>query len=101
MKDRYVKTATAVGIGLLMAFFFLIFIRYADASNSIQALEFDLDTITAQDYTIEFKISKQHYRVWLDSMYEEGNVEVPAVQLKKHMQSKIESILNKHEHTFN
>jgi hypothetical protein len=47
MKDRYVKTATAVGIGLLMAFFFLIFIRYADASNSIQALEFDLDTITA------------------------------------------------------
>jgi hypothetical protein len=42
----------------MMAFFFLIYIRYADASGNIQALEFDLDTITAQDYTIEFKINK-------------------------------------------
>ena len=48
-----------------MASFFLIYVNYADASGDIQALEFDLDTITATDFTIEFKISFKQYKEWL------------------------------------
>jgi len=47
-----------VWMGLLMALLFYVYTRFATCSSSIQGLEFDLDTITAQDYSIEFKIIK-------------------------------------------
>jgi len=47
MSERYIACATVVGIGMLMAIFFMIFTQWADAAGDIEALEFDLDTITA------------------------------------------------------
>ena len=66
-------------MGIMMAMFFVLFIRWADKNQNIQQLEFDLDTITAQDYTIEFKIDKEIYRQWKD---ENETDEAPAIALK-------------------
>jgi len=101
MNERFIAITTVVCIGVLMAMLFLAYTHFADGSSRIQALEFDLDTITASDYTIEFKITKEHYKEWLEKKYNKGKNEVPAIQLEKHMQKKIEHILNHHENTFN
>ena len=54
MNFRYKAITVIIASGILMTLFFLTYVRFADKSSTIQALEFDMDTITASDYTIEF-----------------------------------------------
>lgn len=93
---RYRAVTFMVWMGLLMALLFYVYVRFASNSSHIQALEFDLDTVTAQDYSIEFQINKEVYEAWKDQYFDPNGKEAPAMALKRHMQAKIENLLVKH-----
>ena len=99
MNFRYKAITVIIASGILMTLFFLTYVRFADKSSTIQALEFDMDTITASDYTIEFQIKKEFYQSWNDERAEE-DTDFSAIALKKHMQEKIQFLLSKHVDTF-
>lgn len=89
-----------VWMGLLMALLFYVYTRFAACSSNIQGLEFDLDTITAQDYSVEFKINKQMFELWKETDFDPNGKEAPMMALKNHMAKKIEHLLVEHKETF-
>ena len=58
-------TATGVCIAML----FTVAIRYLYQGGKITQLEWDVSTITAGDYTVEFTIDESSYKTWLDQKY--------------------------------
>lgn len=66
--------------------------------GKIQQLEWDISTVTAGDYTLEFDIPAHAYRNWYETIYKGSGGEfeqgyAPALSLKRHMISQIEEIL--------
>ena len=48
-------------IGIFMCALFLVAIHYLRKSSKIKLLEFDIATITAGDFTVEYKINPDAY----------------------------------------
>ena len=67
--------------------------------GKIKQLEWDISTVTAGDYTVEFDIPAKAYQDWYDGAYKARGGEFeqgysPALSLKRHMTERIESVLN-------
>ena len=45
---------------------YYLMVRYNRQNGKIKFLEFDLATITAGDYSVEFKIQRKNYDTWYD-----------------------------------
>lgn len=56
-------------LGVLSCLCFLISIYYLKKNSKIKNLEWDVSTITAGDYTVEYKISEEAYKHFLDTQY--------------------------------
>ena len=81
-------TSTAVCIALL----FTLTIRYLFQGGKMQQIDWDMTTITAGDYSVEFTIDKDVYDNWKNNtfmgpggIFEQNNQESPAIALKKQM----------------
>ena len=46
---------------------FMIWLRMAFQGSKVKALEFDITTLTAGDYTVEMPISSNDYKFWLNA----------------------------------
>jgi hypothetical protein len=74
-------------------------VRYNRQSGKIKLLEFDLATITAGDYSVEFKIKRENYLTWYEMVYRAGEHSdkskdiPPAMSLKNFMIKEIETYL--------
>lgn len=82
--------ATTVAIICFIAYTFTIMLRHLYQGGKIQQLEWDMSTITAGDYTVEFPINSDNYRRFYDQEYRKpgGDFEqgvAPALSLKKHI----------------
>ena len=76
---------------------FSIMIRSLYYGGKIKLLEWDFATITAGDYTVELPIPEKAYVEWYDNEYKaKGDAQAglaPAMSLKNHLKSLIESTL--------
>ena len=77
---------------------FNITLQYLYKGGKIQQLEWDISTVTAGDYTVEFPIHKKYYQVWYNNVYKKAGGEFeqgysPALSLKRHLIQEIEGIL--------
>lgn len=84
---KYNKMATTCAIICFIAYLFTIMLRHLYQGGKIQQLEWDMATITAGDYTVEFPIDSDNYRRWYDQEYRKpgGDFEndvAPALSLK-------------------
>ena len=77
---------------------FVLLLTYLFKGGKIQQLEWDVSTVTAGDYTLEFDIPASAYHNWYNRVYKAPGGEFeqgysPALSLKRHMIEKIESVL--------
>ena len=88
-------TATTCLISLL----FVLTLQYLNKDGKIKQLEWDISTVTAGDYTVEFVIPAQAYQDWYNNIYksysgEFGQGYSPALSLKRHMIEVIEGCIS-------
>lgn len=88
-----VATALAVFASLLFSLFVIGF----GSRQKLQAIEWDMSTVTVADYSVEFAITPEAYMKWYDEIYKEsGDADngVPqGVSLKKHLKDAFEKHL--------
>ena len=99
---KYTNLCYAVGAGSVICLLFTVGIRYLYQGGKIQQLEWDMATITAGDYTVEFYINGDKYRKWKSEKYQEHKDEedvsqqkAPALYLKEYMIERIEKAVTK------
>ena len=90
-----VASATASLISLL----FVLNLSSLYKGGKIQQLEWDISTVTAGDYSVEFDIPRRNYEEWYNRTYlrsggEKDQGYSPALSLKRHMIETIEQALN-------
>jgi len=54
-------------------FYATVFLDYIRAIESTNQLDYDVKTITAGDYSVEFKIKHDQYDFWKDNYFLESN----------------------------
>lgn len=89
----------AVGTAVLISFLFLIMIRYLYQGGKMKQIEWDMSTVTAGDYAVEFPISRENFETWKKMHYDsEGGLKETgvsmAIGLKKYLTEQIEEILD-------
>jgi hypothetical protein len=71
-------------------------IYYLRKNSKIKQLEWDVATITAGDYTVEFKISKESHEHWYNTIYPDDRDRGISTgeSFKNYIKTQIESLLN-------
>lgn len=86
--EKYRGLCAVVALSTLIGCVYYLTVRYNRQNSKIKLLEFDLATITAADYSVEFKIERANYLNWYEMVYRIGDKTKdipPAMSLKKHM----------------
>jgi hypothetical protein len=65
-ETRYHAVSICVCIGIFISLLFMIWLRSSFQGAKIRALEFDISTLTAGDYTVEMKVKSDDYKYWLN-----------------------------------
>jgi len=60
-------------ITVFIYFFMLVFVDYVRCKQDTLYIDWDVKTVTAGDYTIEFKVSIELYQKFLQKFYDEAN----------------------------
>lgn len=85
---KYNSVALAVATGVAICLLFTVSIRAAYQGGKIQQIEWDVTTVTAGDFSVEFAINEKDYLHWKENVYEaaggpmETKQQAPAYALK-------------------
>ena len=66
---------TAVTTASLISLFFVLMLQKLYKGGKIEELEWDIATVTAGDYTVEFDIPKHNYYEWYNNMYKRSSLQ--------------------------
>lgn len=95
---KYNQMCLVGATSILIAFLFTILIRKLFQGGKMQKIDWDMATITAGDYTVEFMISRENYDSWNELYYNKPNGpfeqgKSPGFALKEYLKSEIEENL--------
>jgi hypothetical protein len=79
--------------GCIAVFIYLFTVVYYDYIKSVQSnnyVDWDVKTITAGDYTIEFDLDQSTYDHWKDHYFDEKNPISENAQFKLYVQNQLE-----------
>jgi len=82
---RVVKQIFGLLVGcttVFIYFFVIVFIDYIKTVEKNNYLDFDVKTITAEDYTVEFELDKQLFENWQGKYLDESNPMSEMAQFK-------------------
>jgi len=96
--EKYNALVVAIALGLLICGLWTINVRWLYQGGKIQRLEWDMATITAGDYTVEFPINYTNYLKWRNEFYllpggPESQGISPGLALKTYLTENIETYL--------
>lgn len=80
-------------IGVFIYLFVLVFIDYIKSVQITKFVDWDVKTITAGDYTVEFDISKKLYERFLEQFHDPSNPIPEIAQFKLFIASELEERL--------
>lgn len=89
---------------MFIAFFFILMIYYLQTTSRLDQLEYDVNTISAGDFTVELSINRNMYKEFIDNFYdpigsktkeESGDVYSQALYLKKFLTDEVERMLTR------
>lgn len=63
-------------------FFVIVFIDYISHVEKNNYLDFDVKTITAEDYTVEFELNKELFTAWQEKYHDVTNPMSEMAQFK-------------------
>jgi hypothetical protein len=88
---------------MLIAFLYMMIIYYLQKTSRLDQLEYDMNTISAGDFTVELDITQTMYKEFLSEFYEptgskmneekSGQIYSPALYLKKYLSEEIGRML--------
>lgn len=87
---------------MFTAFLYSLLIYWLQTTSKLDQLKYDLKTITAGDFTVEFDITREMYETFLMDIYEptgkhekeeSGEPYSPALYLKKYLAERVSEIL--------
>ena len=87
-ETKYNSVALAVATGVVICLLFTVSIRAAYQGGKIQQIEWDVTTVTAGDFSVEFAVNEKDYLQWKENVYEvaggpmEAKQQAPAYALK-------------------
>lgn len=81
-----------------MYLFVLLFIEYISSVQENKYVDYDVRTITAADYSVEFPITKGQYEYWKDHFKQQDNPMSEMAQFKIFIQETLEERLNQMDH---
>lgn len=80
-------------VGVFIYLFVLVYIDYIKTIQKTKYVDWDVKTITAGDYTIEFDINKRLYQKFLDQYHDPSNPIPEISQFKLFIQDELEERL--------
>ena len=97
--DKYNHMCYATAMAVCIALLFTISIRYMYQGGKMKQIDWDMSTITAGDYSVEFEIPRIAYDNWFNEHYimtggPKERDESPALALKEYMSREVERILD-------
>jgi len=63
----------------------MVYIDYVRTVQKTKYLDWDVKTITAGDYSVEYNISEKQYKHWKDYYYDEKNMLNETSQFKQYL----------------
>jgi len=83
--------------GVFIYFFVIVFIDFIRARELNQFVDFDVKTISAGDYSVEFDINNKSYEKFKQEYFLDTNPMSEMAQFKQYVQSELEDRLNEME----
>jgi hypothetical protein len=90
---------------MFIAFIYIFIIYYLQKVSRLDQLEYDMNTISAGDFTVELDITAEMYQDFMENFYEpigsklkeekSGETYSPALYLKKHLSEEVGQMLTK------
>jgi hypothetical protein len=97
LEVKYNQIAKATAIIMFVAFSFIMLIWYMQTTSKLQKAAYDMNTITAGDFTVEYDISAEIYDYFLKEKFDKDEAtkgEAPAFQLKHLLKEEVAAILS-------
>lgn len=90
MATKYQEMCFIMAIGVLTCLLFLVAVRGKMIGSRIFLAQWDLNTVTVTDYSVEMKISEKGYRHWFEQVFHGPDGDYfkgisPGLSLKKHI----------------
>lgn len=90
---------------MFIAFIYILIIYYLQKTSRLDQLEYDMNTISAGDFTVELDITKDMYDEFIENFYnpigskereeKSGDLYSPALYLKKYLSQEVGNMLTK------
>jgi hypothetical protein len=80
----------AASIGVLVYCFTVIYLDYIRAVEKNMYVDFDVQTVTAGDYTIEFDLKEETYDVFKKTYFDKNSPMSEASQFRLYIQKELE-----------
>lgn len=71
LKNKYNTMSACTALAVFASLFFSLFVIGFGAKQKLQAIEWDLNTVTVADYAVEFAITPEAYQMWYQDHYAE------------------------------
>jgi len=75
-------------------FYSIVFIDYIRAIETTNQLDYDVKTLSAGDYSVEFSIAHSQYDAWKLKYYQSNNPMSEMAQFKLYVELEVEKRLN-------
>jgi hypothetical protein len=89
-KERRIFGLLVGCIGVFISLFSMVYYDYIKTVQSTLYVDWDVKTITAGDYSIEFDIEQDTYDYWLEHYFDKNNAMSENAQFKLYCQNEIE-----------
>lgn len=81
-------------IAVFIYFYSIVYFDYIKSVQKTKFVDFDVKTITAGDYTVEFDLEEEIYEEFLDNYFDKTNPMGEVSQFKLYVQLELEKRLN-------
>lgn len=92
--NRRVFGLAAGSIAVFIYLFSVVYFDYIACVQMNKFVDFDVKTITAGDYTLEFELNKKHFDHFIKNYYDDTNPMGEVAQLKLYIQLELEKRFN-------
>jgi hypothetical protein len=97
MEQKFNQLSIIASIGVFVASLFLIVLYFMKRNSKMNQLDWDIQTITPGDYTLQYEITDEAYHWFLNNVYypqkhEDQGISI-ALSLKTYMKSELEKLL--------
>ena len=95
LKDKYDHVSLLVATIMLIAFCFIVLIYYMQRTSKLDQLAYDMNTITAGDFTVELDINNTQWKKFLTEIYTDEIKEnySQALYFKHYLKEQIENLV--------